>query len=428
MRAPILVDLLLELNVINVKDIDREMNQLAAGVSDPRAASWMKRVARYFVINVEQLLEPKQVKAASRGGYRHQETPDTPLHTGPTKYHLHPSGKWMGAVPYQYKSRYEPVLDPKSGEWDWAEKRETIPPEKNIHGQMPSGLEPEAWKTQLHQPEVRKDIERNFTPFAPKKAKAKGMLWGPPTKDKLDPWMKDYKKPKAAPPEEGTPEQAKGAYHGQLYHFDPIVVRRRELFLRLHTLVDYLNWVHETSASTPAENDVAEIAQKKEANLFMVRLEKMRTADIEGFNEVMKQAEDFGSDVENDPEKFSKVKPELVYTFDSGYRWVRLTADPQMVREGQRMNHCVKNDTYRHRRDAGTHDYYSLRDTQGIPHATIEVDKEQDPRAILQVKSNSNSKPAPEYQPYLVPFFNHMGFRLIGDEYNVDDAAQIRQQ
>jgi hypothetical protein len=99
-----------------------------------------------------------------------------------------------------------------------------------------------------------------------------------------------------------------------------------------------------------------------------------------------------------------------------------------MVREGQRMNHCVKNDTYRHRRDAGTHDYYSLRDTQGIPHATIEVDKEQDPRAILQVKSNSNSKPAPEYQPYLVPFFNHMGFRLIGDEYNVDDAAQIRQQ
>ena len=67
MNALTLVDLLLELNVINVKDIDNEINKLAARLTDPRAQKWFRRVPRFFLINIDRLLkEPYVTKAEPR--------------------------------------------------------------------------------------------------------------------------------------------------------------------------------------------------------------------------------------------------------------------------------------------------------------------------------------------------------------------------
>lgn len=387
MRAPILVDLLLELNVINVKDIDREMNQLAAGVYDPRAAAWLKRVARYFLINIEQLLEPKKVKAEPRGGGRYQGGHEgADIHPASSKYHFQPSGKWMGHSP------------------DTA-----LPAE-------PGGMEPGEWRTQFHQPEIKKQIGQNFTPFAPKKAKAKGMLWGPPTKDKLDPWMKDYKSKKPKAPEAGTPEAEKAEYAGQLYHFDPIVVRRRELFLNLHNTVNYLNWVY--TIAQRKSNDAAEQQETQEASLLLRKLETMKTADLDGFNEVMQQTQQFMDEVKNNPEKFSSNKPTPVMTFPNGYVWVHLHTREQFRLEGERMSHCIGG-SYFCKFEAGTHDYYSLRNPQGVPKISMEVQKGNPPE-VLQIRAYANARPAPEYQPYLRPFITKMGFDANRQEDYID--------
>lgn len=65
-NAQALVDLMLEMNVINVKDIDAEIAKLAAHVADPRAKSWFLRVPRYWLINIDKLQEPYKAPAVPR--------------------------------------------------------------------------------------------------------------------------------------------------------------------------------------------------------------------------------------------------------------------------------------------------------------------------------------------------------------------------
>lgn len=386
MKASILTDLLLELNVINAKDIDREMTQLAAGVYDPRAAAWMKRVARYFLINIEQLLEPRKVAAEPRGGSRYQGGHEgAEVHGTSSKYHFQPSGKWRGRGP------------------DTALSME------------PSAFEPEEWRTQLHQPGVKKQIGQSFAPFEPKKAKAKGILWGPPTKKKLDPWMKGYKGTKQEEPEAGTPEAAKAEYSGNLYHFDPIVVRRRELFMNFQNTANYLNWVY--TIAQRKSDDAAEQAQAQESNLLLRKLETMKTADLDGFNEVMQQTQQFMNEVRDDPEKFSSNKPTITMKFPDGFAWVHLHTLQQFKLEGERMSHCIGGN-YFNKFEAGTHDYYSLRNPQGVPKITIEV--QRTPPEILQIRAYANARPAPEYQPYLRPFITRMRFDTGTQEEFVD--------
>lgn len=387
-RASILVNLLLELNIINVQDIDREMKHLAAGVFDPRAAAWLKRVARYFVINIEQLLQPRRVKAEPRGGSRYQAGfGGAEVHPAGSKYHFSPSGKWVGQGP------------------------DTALPSE------PSTLEPEEWRTQFHQPEIQKLIRTSgYQEFEPKKAKSKSILWGPPTKKKLEPWMQGYKGKQSDKPEPGTPEVEQAQYTGKLYHFDPIVVRRRELFLRLYDAVNYFNWVHTVAQKIKSE-DPHEREDAQKAAMFFRKLETMKTADLDGFNEIMQQTSEFMQEVKENPEKFSSNKPTVVYKFEDGFHWVHLHTSTQMRTEGQRMNHCIGNDCYYRKFETGTHDYYSLRDSRGQPHVSVELQK---PNRIQQVKGSGNSKPAPRYQPYLRPFFTHMNWQLVGDEGYVD--------
>lgn len=240
-NADALVNLLLELNVINVKDIDIEINKLAAKISDPRAQKWFRRVPRFFLINIDRLLaEPYVAKAEPRG-------------LGSSKYYADPRGGWLkGREPEHQAGSPLPV-------------REQYDPKK------------QTYTTALHTPAVQRDIEQSFTKFNPQKAKAKGVYGAPPTKDKLQPWM--------------TQPDAK---EKEFYHFDPIQTRRRELFDRYLGLVHYLNYQHSLIAKAKSgQIDANEAERAEQAEKLMRRLEVMKTDDVESFRDVLKEAADF---------------------------------------------------------------------------------------------------------------------------------------
>jgi len=245
-NANILVNLLLELNVVNMKDIDNEINKLAARVTDPRAQKWFRRVPRFFLINIDRLLaEPYAVKAEPRG---------------PTasKYYAHPKGGWRKDQTPAQSGAGMPV-------------REEYDPEKRTYSTM------------LHAPAVERDIEQSFTPFKPTKAKAKRLFGEPPTKTELQPWM-----------------TAPGAETKKFHHFDPIQTRRRELFIRLGEVANYLNWQSNLLTKIKSADDM-ERNNAQEADNLMRRLETMKTDDTQGFRDVLKQAGNFASDVAERP-------------------------------------------------------------------------------------------------------------------------------
>lgn len=260
MNASILVDLLLELNIINVRDVDNEISKLAAKLSDPRAQKWFRRVPRYFLINIDRLLKEPYVAKAEPRGMRG------------SKYYADPRGGWV-------KGR-EPEPQPGSP----LPVRETYDPEK------------QTYTTALHEPAVQRDIEQSFTQFKPAKAKTKRLFGDPPVKKELQPWM--------------TEPSAK---EKEFYHFDPIQTRRRELFSRLTNLVLYLNYMHSLLAkqAAGADMDDAERANAVEAEKLMRKLEVMKTDDIAGFRNVMKESGDFMGKVKDKPWFFTKDGKEI---------------------------------------------------------------------------------------------------------------------
>jgi len=252
-----LVDLLLEVNVINVRDIDNEIAKLAARVVDPRAKKWFKRVPRFFVINIDRLLKEPYVAKAE------------PRNIRAAKYYADPRGGWLaGREPEEPGQSPMPV-------------REQYDPKKKTY------------TTALHEPVVQKDIEQSFVPFKPAKAKTKRVLGEPPTKKELQPWM-----------------TAPGSEEKEFHHFDPIQFRRRELWGRLQNLVNYLNYQHRLLKNKESEDPV-ERANAAEAENMFQRLVGMKTDDIEGFRDLLQSAYSFGSEVKEKPWVFTKDGQEI---------------------------------------------------------------------------------------------------------------------
>ena len=116
MTANVLVNLLLELNVLNVGDIDTELRKLAAYTEDPRAQKWLTRVARHFIVNIDQLLkQPYRAKAEPRGHYG-------------SKYYVKPTSRIpaevsrkYGMAPVEFDPKQAPAPPPSEVKW-WGEQ------------------------------------------------------------------------------------------------------------------------------------------------------------------------------------------------------------------------------------------------------------------------------------------------------------------
>lgn len=98
--------------------------------------------------------------------------------------------------------------------------------------------------------------------------------------------------------------------------------------------------------------------------------------------------------------KLSQTQGEIVYKFKDGYTIQKLTTKPQLDAEGDVMQHCVGGycDAVKHGRAV----IYSLRDTKGRPHVTIEYDP--DSKFVKQIKGKQNDEPAPKYKAYVDEF------------------------
>lgn len=470
MNAHSLVDLLLEVNVINVNDIDVELNKLAARLTDARAQKWFKRVVRYFVINIDRLLkEPYVAKAEPRKIHHPHDVGGG--EAGGSKYYADPRGGWrVGQEPEKQEKSPLPV-------------REQYDPKKKTY------------TTALHEPVVQKDIEQSFTPFKPKKAKAKSIIGEPPAKKELQPWM-----------------TAPGSEEKEFFHFDPIQVRRRELFGRLSKLINFLNYQAKLAGHRMDIEDPAKKAEAEEAEALLQQLLTVKTDDIEAFRDVMKKSYDWNTNVKERPWEFTgdgqeiakineltlhkvtypetavamsqntqwktrdprqaeqilaqngniyiinkagqpyvlvnfggqgqydrgdaksaandyainqetahEIAPlfadrekfpierllkvqmlareinipdrsQVVMEFPDGWHLSRLTQAFDLAREGVLMNHCVGNDSYQRKLEAGTHEFYSLRDPENRSIVTIEV---QRPGTVIQMKGIGNSTTFP---------------------------------
>ena len=327
---------MLELNVLNVQDIDRELKKLAANIEDPRAQKWLLRVARHFIVNIDQLLtQPYRAKAEPRshnsskyyyspkGGWQGQQAPEEPADkskwwgekpmagdpnacpqcggSGKVWFSSDAAGKpephpWTTHDP-EDKARTCPVCrgtgkrvypKAKGREGFFPESRDLT--EAGRKKKLPVDAPPEVYEpdppgvytSRLHEPVVQRDIDQNFSPYTTKKAPKKGIFGGPPSAEVVEPWVKDREK-----------EQ-------DIHHFDPIQTRRRELWLRLESFVNYSNWMSGVLAKKGSEKPNEQV-QAKNAELFFRRLETMHTGDVDGFRAVMREANDFKDDVQNRP-------------------------------------------------------------------------------------------------------------------------------
>ena len=202
------------------------------------------------------------------------------------------------------------------------------------------------YTTALHEPVIQKDIEQSFAPYNFKKAKAKAILGEPPSKKQFDPVPEeepvpdeadddararsDKRKARAAlsaklnaPPEEGKPAK-------EFFHFDPIQVRRRELFIRLNELVFFLTYQTQLAAHrmdfepvpeeqrVPGEADddararsdrrearAAKKAEAMAAEALLQQLATIKTDDIEHFRSVLQQSYEWNSNVKERPWEYT---------------------------------------------------------------------------------------------------------------------------
>ena len=148
-----------------------------------------------------------------------------------------------------------------------------------------------------------------------------------------------------------------------------------------------------------------------------------------------------------------------IYEFKDGFKWVDLTTEACLKREGGRMGHCVGG--YGAAVQAGTTKIFSLRNAKNLPHATIEATSEEPtviasaddaqgdlfgdgnsmpPLKVEQVKGRSNKPPVAKYVPYVKEFLEwgnfevgnglgdiqNMGlYRKQGKYYTIDEVSKV---
>lgn len=138
-----------------------------------------------------------------------------------------------------------------------------------------------------------------------------------------------------------------------------------------------------------------------------------------GFRDADAQADRWWRERHKGPEWPAGVTP--VFHMH-GNTIVRLTGADPLREEGQAMNHCVGD--YVWEVQEGISEIYSLRDREGDPQATIELQPEDN--VILQIKGPSNGPVAAPFQPTINTFFNQQGWKVRYDQENLGrDPAML---
>jgi hypothetical protein len=125
---------------------------------------------------------------------------------------------------------------------------------------------------------------------------------------------------------------------------------------------------------------------------------------------------------------------EVVYTFPDGYTVQELRTEPELKAEGDVMQHCVG--SYYVQVASGESHIYSLRDSHGNPHVTMEWQHAERIQAghhgygedflrmkpeqyghFVQIYGKQNAHPAEKYKPYVQQF--------IREKFNADPLSML---
>lgn len=98
------------------------------------------------------------------------------------------------------------------------------------------------------------------------------------------------------------------------------------------------------------------------------------------------------------------VDVKTIMTFKDGYRFVQLLTPNALKNEGPKAGHCIGGGAYDSKMAHG-HIYYSLRDADNKPHATLETRSEFfGNKSLKQCRGKENKQPIDKYLPYVQKF------------------------
>jgi hypothetical protein len=110
-------------------------------------------------------------------------------------------------------------------------------------------------------------------------------------------------------------------------------------------------------------SDVADWASATHPNLMSLSIGQVLTRTKRWHDEMKARA------------SMQKARPGVViHRFSDGWTFERLDERDQLKAEGESQGHCVGQDHYARDVEEGILEIYSLRDSKGIPHVTVEVD------------------------------------------------------
>ena len=104
-----------------------------------------------------------------------------------------------------------------------------------------------------------------------------------------------------------------------------------------------------------------------------------------------------------------------------GFSVVRLFTEHALDEESKYMRHCVGDGDYDKDVESGRIQIYSIRDKEGMPHATIEVKDNK----IIECKGKTNRAVVRKYIPYVRKFVLKQNFELANDFKNMGFCKDI---
>jgi hypothetical protein len=220
------------------------------------------------------------------------------------------------------------------------------------------------------------EVESEYEVYTPKRKK--GVYSDMPEPDQLPSWA-----------------QAAIGRGDDLHFFNPAQPRRRQLWQTVENIVD---WFNTFPKDDPAIN----------------RLDRI------SFKQAQGQANTWRKEIDKNPWQHIKDRPQVYKEYGDGMKWVKMSSDMHLKREGQLMGHCIGGGSYTSGMRAGTSEFFSLRDSQNNPHITVETRVRGDVHEVYQMKGKQNGKAIAKYQPYLRDLVTQPGWRVVSDQDKVD--------
>lgn len=158
--------------------------------------------------------------------------------------------------------------------------------------------------------------------------------------------------------------------------------------------------IYTTNRAVDSVQQLADMVPKLKANniRFDVNQHASPSAALEEARNKVEEME-AASRLKNDP-----WDSDPIHSTSNGYQIYPIKTEDDLEREGKLMGHCIGEGAYHDRLNYD--DFYSVRDKNGAPHATMQVDSEGNLKRFF---GKSDVEPKPEYKDAMKEFANQKG-------------------